>query len=611
MKCTDCSLYENVKTPCLKGRGKKRTIMLVGEAPGFQEDEQGMPFVGRAGLFLNQSLKEVSLNRDDFYVTNAVKCRPPSNRTPTKGEINACYKHLEREIKRVKPKYIVTLGNIPLTSLTKKSGILKYRGSLIKQGKLKIFPMLHPAAVLRNPRYMGLFKNDLISFRRIINGERRERSKPKYKVEIIKTLDELKGLVRKLNRSNYKYLAYDIESGGLNWKTDPMWMLGIATSRRRAYIIPLEHPQSPFKNCVEQVFKIIKPLFENKSKFFIAHNGKFDNKFLRIEGIKPYQNWDTMLASHLLDENSPNGLEYLSITMLNTTDYKKKYGIVFNVDFPSPLTKMGNYCGEDCCNTFGIFKIQKEILEDDPRLESVFYNLKMPASRLFEKVEMNGIWINANKLHRNGKIISKRVMEIEKELNRLIPKDFNYQYKIYKTTSGFQKALNTNRYGKNPKWKKVDGCYYIRLPFNWGSTQQLAQLLFTSKDDGGWGLKPPNIKEALTKGGSISTGEATLAYLRGKHPGIDKLVEYKEWRQLRNNFIIPWKEKLDAETSRLYPTFKLHGTLTHRLSSENPNPQQTPRNKLIRGLVGAPPGRVFIEADYSQIELRVAALISG
>jgi DNA polymerase-1 len=590
----------------MKGVGNKNNgIMIVGEAPGLNEDEQGIPFIGKAGQLLTQTLKEYGLSREDCYITNAVKCRPPQNRTPSKTEIKACQKFLLKEIKKYRPKYILTVGNVPLDSILGKSGIMKYRGQVFEAYGAKVYPTLHPAGVLRNPKYLPLFKGDISRFVRATKGL--SDSLPEYQIKIIKTWDQLEKLKKKLKKK--VRLAYDFEASGVEWRYVKLWLLGVATSSSKAYIIPLQHPQSPFKKQWKKVLLYLKDIFEDKNKFLIAQNGKYDNKLFRREGIEPFQKFDTMLAAHLLDENTPNNLEYLSMTMLGTDPYKKRYSISF--DPPSPLKKMAKYCGEDCCNTFAIAEIQINQLADDPRLENIFYNLKMPASRLFEKVEMNGLWVDAVKLHKNSKEVTNNLIRLEKELNKLIPKNFPHKVKVYRTEAGFKKAIRSGKYGDDVKWTKVGKEYHIYLPFNWGSTQQLAQILYLPKSKGGWGLVPPDIKEAKTRTGNEATGEPVLVHLRDQHPGIELLIEYKGWRQLYNNFIKSWKDKLDPETSRLYPTFKLHGTVTHRLSSENPNPQQTPRNKIIRGNIGAPPGKIFIEADYSQVELRIAAFISG
>jgi len=108
--CKNCSLYQTAKHVCLGGEGPiPCDIMIVGEAPGFREDDTGRPFQGKAGEILNGLLKDVGFDRKNLYVTNVIRCRPPNNRTPTKKEIVACNPYLQKEIKVVKPKFILVL----------------------------------------------------------------------------------------------------------------------------------------------------------------------------------------------------------------------------------------------------------------------------------------------------------------------------------------------------------------------------------------------------------------------------------------------------------------------------------------------------------------------
>jgi uracil-DNA glycosylase family 4 len=129
--CTLCPLHENVKTICVMGNGDHtKRIMIVGEAPGATEDELGQPFAGKAGQVLNNVLNDVGINREDVYVTNIVKCRPPKNRRPEQNEITACVSHyLIPEYQLIKPKAVLLLGNTALHALTSLTGgISQHRG---------------------------------------------------------------------------------------------------------------------------------------------------------------------------------------------------------------------------------------------------------------------------------------------------------------------------------------------------------------------------------------------------------------------------------------------------------------------------------------------------
>jgi len=151
-KCNRCRLYEN-RTNIVFGEGNPQTdLMFVGEGPGSNEDRLGRPFVGKAGHLLDKMLKAIDLTRDEIYITNIVKCRPPGNRNPEESEIEKCLPYLRWQVKIIKPKIIVSLGSISAKVLINEDiKITKDRGRIFTKGKIKFIPSLHPAYLLRNP----------------------------------------------------------------------------------------------------------------------------------------------------------------------------------------------------------------------------------------------------------------------------------------------------------------------------------------------------------------------------------------------------------------------------------------------------------------------------
>ena len=151
--CTLCRLKDS-RTNVVFGEGPVPCdVMFIGEAPGEVEDQLARPFVGPAGKKLDEILASVGIRREEVYITNTVKCRPPNNRLPQKDEMEACWPYLEAQISQLKPKIIVTLGNAPTQLLLKtQEGITKLRGRFFpwKNG-IEVFPMFHPSYLLRNP----------------------------------------------------------------------------------------------------------------------------------------------------------------------------------------------------------------------------------------------------------------------------------------------------------------------------------------------------------------------------------------------------------------------------------------------------------------------------
>lgn len=150
--CTKCNLH-STRTQTVFARGNPQAdICIVGEAPGEDEDLQGLPFVGRSGKLLDKLLQEAGLDVEkDIYVCNVIKCRPPGNRRPTDDESNCCIGYLEEQLQVVNPKVIIALGNTAVENLINTTlGITKIRGHFIKRGKALVMPTYHPSYLLRN-----------------------------------------------------------------------------------------------------------------------------------------------------------------------------------------------------------------------------------------------------------------------------------------------------------------------------------------------------------------------------------------------------------------------------------------------------------------------------
>ncbi len=162
--CTKCRLHQS-RTNAVPGEGPENArIMFIGEAPGFHEDRQGRPFVGAAGHFLDELLASIGLKREEVYICNVIKCRPPGNRDPLKDEIEACIPYLDRQLEIIKPRLVVTLGRYSLARFLPSASITKVRGQPVKVGNFVCYPVLHPAAALHQPKWREILEED---FKRI------------------------------------------------------------------------------------------------------------------------------------------------------------------------------------------------------------------------------------------------------------------------------------------------------------------------------------------------------------------------------------------------------------------------------------------------------------
>jgi uracil-DNA glycosylase family 4 len=151
--CRRCKLYKG-RTNLVFGEGSPRArLMFIGEAPGAEEDQQGVPFVGAAGQLLNNMLNKLGLRREEVYITNVVKSRPPGNRDPEADEIAACLPFLEMQIKAIRPRVIVTLGRIAAHALLgTKEPLTRLRGRWQRYGDIRVMPTFHPSYLLRAPQ---------------------------------------------------------------------------------------------------------------------------------------------------------------------------------------------------------------------------------------------------------------------------------------------------------------------------------------------------------------------------------------------------------------------------------------------------------------------------
>ena len=171
-ECTACALHET-RTNCVFGVGNRDArLMFVGEAPGEKEDLSGIPFVGAAGQLLDKYLTAVGIERDDVYIANILKCRPPKNRDPLPEEQDKCIGYLREQVRLIKPEIIVCLGRIAAMRLIKPDyRITAEHGQFVKKGQFMMTAVYHPAALLRDPRKKEDMYRDMKIIKEYLDGE--------------------------------------------------------------------------------------------------------------------------------------------------------------------------------------------------------------------------------------------------------------------------------------------------------------------------------------------------------------------------------------------------------------------------------------------------------
>ncbi|MCC6030592.1 MAG: uracil-DNA glycosylase [Desulfurococcales archaeon] len=186
-KCRRCPLHQN-RTNAVPGEGSVNSdIMIIGEAPGANEDLSGRPFVGAAGTLLRKILREIGFDEEKIYITNVVKCRPPGNRKPNKDEIDACSPYLRRQIIYIKPKIIIALGNVAGEWIFREAGlqwdsISRNRGRIYEANlygmKISVIPSFHPSAVIRGSVDEDILRKDLLLAKSLLENEKKIQRKP-------------------------------------------------------------------------------------------------------------------------------------------------------------------------------------------------------------------------------------------------------------------------------------------------------------------------------------------------------------------------------------------------------------------------------------------------
>lgn len=530
---------------------------MVGEAPGHNEEREGEPFIGAAGQLLNRSLLGAGIKRQDVMVTNACKCRPPNNRTPTMKELKACSVHTDREL--TPAKYVLILGAAALKQqLGGQASINKLRGRVFEKDGRYFLPTYHPAYIMRDARAQPAFDADLRTFARLVTtgGVPTEEG---LNTRIITSSDQIRDQLLP-DISSAGLVSLDLETSGIYaWAPGAhVVSLGLGT-RTTQWVLPINHHEmSPqlkrsFANQAKLIYYVRAIARVLRDCQVVGQFSKFDAVWLKLHfDIDVTFDYDIGLAHYQANENSLHDLEFLAQIYYSAPAYDVSSDVKNGNE--GSLHEHAEYLSKDLYYTRKLrFDVDKTLSDNSSR--RLYENITLPASRMYRDVELTGVTIDV-----------PRMEEVEKHLNR----------EVAKAEKAFQ------RWGPN---------------VNLASPQQLVKLLF-----GKLKIKPLDV----TKTGQPSTNASVLK--RIDHPCVASILQHRRATKLLGTFIEGWKPYL--VDGRLHPSFKIHGTVTGRPSCENPNFQQTDRDPIIRSLVIAPDGWQLVEFDLSQAELRIVAELS-
>jgi len=588
--CRKCGLYEGARNPFMRYTGKgKKEILIVGEAPGAVEDEKDVQFVGRSGQILREALEDLDIEmEEDCWKTNAVRCRPPENKTPTGRQISLCRYYLLKETKILRPKLIFLFGKVAF------EGLLGYRisgringlsfgnwvGEIIPDQELKawVCPVWHPAYIMRNEKDEVLKKLWMKYIRKALmfldSVEFPDYSDIDKRIEIVTDPRRIVSvLIKILKGENGKEWAFDYETTGLSpYREGHRILFASISNGKRAFGFPF------FEN--ETFLKLWKKFLMSEEIGKIAHNARFEKlwskKILDIE-VKNWK-WDTMIVQHCVQNTKAVGLKYLvykDFGILGYDDYSEKFikgkdpkdTSSFNKLDKADSEKISRYCAQDSLFTFWEYLKQKKFFSKKERenlLKGVEFFLK--GNIVLSDISYNGIRINENKLKIQRDKLVKRLNRIGEDI---------------------LSSSEAQRWKKNKKTE-----------INFRSNQQLSELLY-----GILGIKAEN----YTSRGNFSTSKNVLADLNTDF--TRKILEYRKWDKLKN-----YLEQFSREIKDgfIHPVFRLENVATFRSSSSNPNFQNIPKRdekikRIVRSLLIPREGNKLVEYDYKSMEVNVSA----
>ena len=638
--CDMCPLKGSVVVP--PEVNSTARIALVGEAPGEQEEKAGVPFVGPSGDEVMRALGAAQLRRRDVHVTNVLLCRPPKNeldnllakisadnreRQKRNKELKAkwelgkranpwleepayeslvpspitcCRPRLERELASFRD--IIALGGTAAKSvMNTQQNIMSIRGGFVELdagGGLparRVMPTVHPSFVLRSPRFMHVFRND------IFKAAQRFRGAATWKPPHIIYHPTPSQLEEFLNSPGVPYWTYDLETDGIEPLTAKIRCVGIGTSEVVAIVGLLgKDGYTRFYSFEDQqkIIEVMKRFFTDPTKLKVGHNsGSYDTNCLNAQwGIWPAPALDTILLHRLVESELPHGLGFVGSMYTDAPSWKtdrEGRKLAFDAENDHQLHE---YCGYDVSITAAILPPLFQSVQ--MRKQDSLVELDHKVQKICAEMHMIGMFVDQKK---RLAFEQKYIKEITKRLHDL------------RDSSPL-------------------------ADFNPGSSQQVRKILFQQ-----WGLVAPvDERDRYTASGDPATSDdilrslLTLTLEPHQKDFVLKLRRYRKAQKLLGTYIVklrPWSEQAelgwdeeedfeDAEmrkkygidrtgivnpvTGRMYPGYNAHVAVTGRLSSSKPiNAQNFPKG--LRAMVVPQPGHVFIGADADQLELRIAA----
>ena len=587
--CEKCGLYKTCKTPKMRSTGEgKLKCLIIGEAPGATEDEEGKQFIGSAGQILRNYLKKSNVDLDrDFWKTNSIICRPPNNRKPTNRELKYCSANLEKTFETYKPKSVFLFGDTalkayislfhPRSSLGKLS-IGDIHGQIIPDLDVGVWivPLYHPSFLQYNKDAETIFAKDL---RKAVAWIKRDRSLPDIDVGDVRLLtsyDEVVGLLKRL--SSQETIVFDYETNSLLPFREGSKILTISVVGKgtTSYSFPFQYRDHWKEEELKEIKDLWKKILVNPSIKKVAHNVKFEDMWSRIilEVVPKGWLWDSMVVAHILNE-APGitGLKVQTFLNFGYVGYEEEVGPYmkgkegFNLLSQVDFSILGKYNALDSYFTNLLFRKQQRIMNSEDQRAMDF---SMMVTEMLCDLQVRGIRVDMDYL-------TKSYQELERKCNRLLDK------------------LNSSEEAQT-FYRKVG------REVDWNSPKDLRVLFYEIMHQKPTKVTPSGVSSVDKESLGMSDSEIAAELLR-----------LRKLEKVRSTYI----KQIERESINgvIYPSVDIHTVRTYRTSSSRPNLQNIPQReetakRYVRRAFYPRKGHKLFSADYSGAEVRIMACYS-
>lgn len=640
MNCTKCKLNKNPYCNNLQGFGNKTnpTYMIVSDWVRHEWIKNRRYFSGPVRKEMLNIFKETGISPNECYFTSLVKCPTISGQIlqnkqkegkPKKENIDACSDYLKSEISQYKPKVIIALGDLTFNFFFPNLKLAEKRCQILfnEEFKCYVIGIYHVETMTLTAEFDRIITKAFQQAYDLIHNPKKALSNPPTKYIRITTIEGLKKVLERVK--NVECFAYDVEASSLNPREAKLLSIGLSWKVNTGVAFPIyvkdeekckellkkaenklqgvtdkeeikkikadikkvekeigSNPplKSFWGNKHEEVMDIVKQIFATSCKKG-GHNIDYDNKVLYYNHIiVNHATFDTMLMHHMLDEERPKDLDYLSWVDTGKGGYKmakEQYLDTINSSFAHiPLDVLLDYNAGDADTTLELYYKYKPMIVAEGMAHE-FSQVRMPLLLELIGVSITGMKIDRHYLITAEKDLKQKIIDSEAKIKKFLLK---YYPKV-------QIIQETSEKGKDP----------LTRYFNVKSSADLKELIYEKM-----GVKA----EILTESGQPSTNEAALIKMAKKHEIINDILEHRKSTKFMTTYTSGILDLCDSN-DRVHPNFNLTGTSSGRMSCNNPNVQQIPRDSTIKNIFIPEQGYGILEVDFSQQELRCLAFLSG